>query len=207
MTDTAVGRGSKVLVVSCHPLADSLCNNLCEHVLLRLAERGADVVHLDLYAAGFDPVLSAAERTHYLQSPYPADAVKQETDDLVSAETLVLVFPVWWFGFPAMLKGWFDRVWAPGVAYDHADNGGPIKPRLGKLRHCVAVTTMGTPWWVDRIVMLSPVRRVLARALVGACARQCRFRMLTLYAADGASGRRIDYFKRRIDAVLGLIRY
>ncbi|MCP4320230.1 MAG: NAD(P)H-dependent oxidoreductase [Hyphomicrobiales bacterium] len=205
MTNTAGNPEGRVLVVSCHPLTDSLCKDLCDHVLLRFDERGADVVHLDLYATGFDPVLSAVERMHYHKKPYPTDALKRETDDLVSAETLVLVFPVWWFGFPAMLKGWFDRVWAPGVAYDHADNAGPIKPRLTKLRHCVAVATMGSPWWIDRIVMLRPVRRVLAHALVGACARQCRFRMLTLYRADSASGKNVDRFKRRIDIVLRLI--
>jgi len=55
-----------------------------------------------------------------LQSTFQSGVDAGQIDRLMSAEALVLVFPTWWFGFPAILKGWFDRVWAPGIAYDHA---------------------------------------------------------------------------------------
>ncbi|MEX3011375.1 NAD(P)H-dependent oxidoreductase [Hoeflea sp. TYP-13] len=205
MTETTGSSDANVLVVSCHPLADSLCAQLREHILVHLSKSATNVTHLDLYAAGFDPVLSPDERAGYHAKPYPTDAVGQEAADLSAADILILVFPVWWFGFPAMLKGWFDRVWVPGVAYDHADNAGPIKPRLLKLRQCVAVTTMGSPWWIDRFILFRPVRRILARALIGACAPKCRFNMLTHYAADSADKNSIDRFKGRVDKVLASI--
>ena len=78
----------------------------------------------------------------------------------------MLLFPTWWFGFPAMLKGWFDRVWGPGIAYDHASDLGPIKPRLNNLKKVLVVTTLGSPWWVDRLVMWQPVKRVMKMALL-----------------------------------------
>ena len=80
---------------------------------------------------------------------------------LKEAEALVLLFPNWWFGFPAMLKGWFDRVWGPGIAYDHASDFGPIIPRLDNLKRVLAITTMEAPRWVDRLVMWQPVKRIL----------------------------------------------
>ncbi|MCY6383685.1 NAD(P)H-dependent oxidoreductase [Hoeflea prorocentri] len=191
-----------ILVVSCHPLERSLCRDLCNHVMERIGSSDHRLNHLDLYEAGFDPVLSASERATYKEPQYLSGAVDKQVRALLEADMLILVFPVWWFGFPALLKGWFDRVWAPGIAYDHGENAGPIKPRLMKLRHCVAVTTMGSPWWVDRFVLGRPVRKVLSRAILGACAPKCRFRMLTLYGADAVARRDVEQFKRRIDGVL-----
>jgi putative NADPH-quinone reductase len=112
------------------------------------------------------------------------------------------VFPTWWFGFPAMLKGWFDRVWAPGVAYDHASDLGPIKPRLDRLRRAVAITTLGSPWWVDRFVLRQPVKRVLKLALLGTCAPGCRFEMLSLYQAESLSPGKVNAFRTRIGRAL-----
>lgn len=115
---------------------------------------------------------------------------------------MVLVFPTWWFGFPAILKGWFDRVWAPGVAYDHASDLGPIRSRLGGLRRVLAVTTLGSPWWVDRLVMRRPVRTILKRAIIGACAPKCGFEMLSLYEAEKASQAKVGRFMDRVRAQL-----
>ncbi len=121
----------------------------------------------------------------------------------IHAEAIVLVFPTWWFGFPAILKGWFDRVWAPGVAYDHASDLGPIKPRLGKPRRMLAITTLGSPWWVDLFVLWQPIKRVLRIALLGACARDCRFEMLSLYKAESLAGAKVERFRSKIRATLG----
>jgi len=117
---------------------------------------------------------------------------------LLSAEALVLVFPTWWFGFPAILKGWFDRVWAPGIAYDHASDLGPIKPRLRCLRRALAVTSLGAPWWVDRLVMWQPIKRILSTALIGTCAPDCRFEMLSLYKAEKLASAEVGAFCARI---------
>ena len=114
---------------------------------------------------------------------------------------MVLVFPTWWFGPPAILKGWLDRVWAPGVAYDHAPDYGPIVPRLSDLREMLVVTSLGSPWRVDRLAMGRPVRRIFKTALVGTWAPQCRFRMLSLYKSEDATRQRVERFWRRIERV------
>jgi len=121
---------------------------------------------------------------------------------LLAAEAIVLVFPTWWFGFPAILKGWFDRVWAPGIAYDHADQYGPIKPRLTNLHHMMAVTSLGSPWWVDKFVLRQPVKRVLKTAIVGTCAPKCRLQMLSLYKSEQLSPTQVEQFGVRVERAL-----
>ena len=131
-------------------------------------------------------------------SKFHADDVRAQIARLQEAQALVLVFPTWWFGFPAVLKGWFDRVWAPGYAYTHADDLGAIQPRLKNLRNALAITTLGSPWWVDRLVMWRPVRRILKTALLGTCTSACHFEMLSLYQAERLPEQKARQFRARI---------
>ena len=152
----------------------------------------------DLYIRDFSAALTETERHSYYSGTYSAWQVASQVERLLAAEAIVLLFPTWWFGFPAILKGWFDRVWAPGIAYDHADQYGPIKPRLTRLRHLLVVTSLGSPWWVDRLVLRQPVKRVLKSAIVGTCAPQCRFEMMSLYKSEQLSTGRADRFAARM---------
>ncbi|MGC3963527.1 MAG: NAD(P)H-dependent oxidoreductase [Rhodocyclaceae bacterium] len=129
----------KCLVVIAHPLSDSLCHTLARTAAEALRSQGHEVQIEDLYETEFSPSLTANERRSYYGASFDDADIKPRIAQLTDAEAIVLVFPTWWFGFPAILKGWFDRVWAPGVAYDHASNLGLIKPRLGKLRRMLAV--------------------------------------------------------------------
>lgn len=192
----------KCLLVTAHPLADSLCAHLAAGAARALAEAGHEVVWEDLYGDGFDPALGAAERRSYYGPAYDSAAVAGAAERLLAADALVLVFPTWWFGFPAILKGWFDRVWAPGIAYDHADDLGAIRPRLHKLRRVLAVTTLGSPAWVDRLVLWRPVRRVLKTALLGTCAPACRFQMLSLYRAERLAPETVAAFAGKVARTL-----
>ena len=191
----------KCLVVIAHPDRDSLCHVLAGSAISELSEAGHEVEVEDLYQSGFPPSLTAAERQSYYGPAFDASAVQGEIERLLGSEALVLVFPTWWFGFPAILKGWFDRVWAPGVAYDHASDLGPIKPRLHGLRHALAVTSLGSPWWVDRLIMWQPVKRILATALLGTCAPACKFEMLSLYKAERLTSTEVQAFCLRISKV------
>jgi putative NADPH-quinone reductase len=193
----------RCLVVIAHPLAGSLCHDLARCAIDTLTAAGHAVEVEDLYRDAFPPALTAAERRSYYGPRFDGDAVRQQIGRLRRAEGIVLVFPTWWFGFPAILKGWFDRVWAPGVAYDHASDLGPIKPRLRTLDRMLAVTTLGAARWVDLLGLRQPVRRVLKIALVGACAPRCRFEMLSLYQAEAPEGGRVERFRRRMRKALG----
>ena len=130
------------------------------------------------------------------------EAVGDQAELRAESETLVLVFPTWWFGMPAILKGWIDRVFAPGIAFDHASDFGPIKPRLTNLKKVVVITTLGSPAWIDWLIMRRPVRGILKTAVFGLCAPQAKFRMLSFYQAEHPSGFRIEHFRKRIICAL-----
>jgi putative NADPH-quinone reductase len=192
------------LLVVAHPINDSLCKTLCSHVEHELIQLGHEVVVEDLYAGNFNPLLSEKERETYYSESYDSSGIQEQVERLVDAEALVLLFPTWWFGFPAILKGWFDRVWGPGVAYEHANDYGPIKPKLENLEQVLAITSMGSPWWVDRLVMWQPVKRILKLALMGACAKGSKLQFLTLYNSEKLYEKQISAFKGRIDKALNL---
>ena len=190
------------LIVTTHPLKDSLCKHLARNVINQLESSKHEVVVEDLYVENFSPALTAVERQSYYFEAYDSSGVAAQITRLQDAEALVLLFPTWWFGFPATLKGWFDRVWAPGVAYDHADDHGPIKPRLKNIKRVLVVTTLGSPWWVDHIVMRQPVKRILKIALLGSCTTHCKLQFLSLYESEKPNIKRIRRFERKIEKAL-----
>lgn len=192
----------KCLVVIAHPMPESLCQSLASKAANTLNAAGHEVLIEDLYRNNFAASLTASERSSYYSQGYDSAAVQTEVEHLLSAEALVLCFPTWWFGFPAILKGWFDRVWGPGIAYDHANNLGPIKPRLHGLKKVLVVTTLGSPWWVDRLLMRQPVKRVLKTAILGTCAPNCHFEMLTLYKSERLSDSQVERFSMKVEKAL-----
>ena len=174
----------RILLVLAHPLTDSFAASVAATAKAALEKSGHSVDLLDLYQDGFDPRLTEQERRGYFDTPYGTAAVDAIVARLRAADGLILVFPQWWFNFPAILKGFFDRVFAPGVAFDHEQSGGRIIPRLTKITLFWALTTTGSPWWVVKLYMGNPVRRLLKRGIAAFCARDVQFRMLSLHDMD-----------------------
>ncbi len=191
-----------ILIVKSHPLRKSLCSAFTDHIGSKLTALGHLTVLEDLYEDEFNPVLSGDERESYYEKKYDTSGVDQHVRRLLNADALVLIFPTWWFGFPAILKGWFDRVWAPTIAYDHADDFGPIKPRLEKLKKVLVVTTLGAPWWVDFLIMRKPLQRILKSGVLGACAVNCKLKYLSFYKCEAVDDDRMRSFIRKIDSAL-----
>ena len=128
----------RCLIVLAHPLSDSLNARLADFVRNSLAEAGHQVDWLDLYADGYDPRLTAEERRR-IGMAAPFQIADERIRQIADAETIVLVFPTWWFAMPAILKGWIDRSFVPGIAYHDDGKGGPIRPCTGDapaLRRC-----------------------------------------------------------------------
>ncbi len=191
-----------ILIVTAHPLNDSLCKLLSKHVSDRLKDEGHTVIIEDLYTQDFDPVLTINERKSYYSDSYDLSSVSEQTRRLKEADALILLFPTWWFGFPAILKGWFDRVWGPGIAYNHASDLGAIKPLLDNLQNVLVITTLGSPWWVDRLVMRQPLKRIVKVALLATCAKNSKLKFLSLYNSEKLNPNKISAFKDKIDKAL-----
>jgi putative NADPH-quinone reductase len=131
----------RVLVLHAHPVAESFNGALFREVCTRLAKRGHEVDACDLYAEGFDPVLTRAERLDYHDLARNTANVDAHVERLMKAEALVLSHPVWNFGMPAILKGYLDRVFLPGISFKIVE--GRVKPNLQHIRKVAVVTTYG----------------------------------------------------------------
>lgn len=159
--------------------------------------QGHTVRTLDLYAEGFDPVLQAGGwRAHRAGQPHPAADLSQHLAALHAAEALVLVYPTWWYGLPAMLKGWFDRVWQPGAAFMLEDGVFQLHT-LARLTRFAAVTTYGSPRpFIERIVG-DPARRQLLRGLALQFAPEVSTAWAPIYDVDAKSERRLAQDRAR----------
>ena len=190
---------TRVHLLLAHPLDDSFCAAIAARAERVLTARGHDVDRLDLYSDGFDPRMTASERHHYYAPPAEVDAVEAYVSRLLAAEKLVLIFPQWWFNMPAVLKGWFDRVFQPSVAFDHTPGYGRILPRLERLDSVLAITTLGSPWWAAELYLRNPVRRQLKAGIFGTCAPRARFRMLNCYGTEKIAAAGREAFLARVD--------
>ena len=194
----------RVLVIFAHPLGDSYAATLRDTVVAAL-EAGAHSVDLcDLYQEDFDPILSAQEWRDYENTSENTRAVSRHVERLRHAEGIIFVFPSWWYGMPAILKGYFDRVWLPGVAFEFGPQA--IRPLLMSIRMFGVVTTTGAPEWFTRIYMGNPSRKVLMRGLARlvVAPRAERF-WLALYGMENATDAKrtafIEQVRKRISNV------
>lgn len=173
----------RFLVVYAHPVDDSFHAALHRRVVTSLKEAGHEVDDCDLYAEGFQPVLSREERQAYHTPGANRRFAASDIDRLLACEGLVLVFPTWWSGMPAILKGYFDRVWLPGVAFEVAR--GRTWPLLGNIVRFAVVTSYGSPWWLNKL-MGDPSRRVLMRGIRVLFQKRVRVLWLAKYNMDFA---------------------
>lgn len=129
----------KVLVVIGHQRPGSFCHAIAQTALVELRAAGHEPLYHDLYAEGFDPLLPDQEIPKDTQ---PAPAVQAHCEELRAADGYIVVHPNWWAMPPAILKGWLDRVFRQGVAYEFGPAG-----VIGHLKGKTALvfTTSNTP--------------------------------------------------------------
>jgi putative NADPH-quinone reductase len=175
----------RVLVVYCHPVPDSFCAAVRDATLEAIHAKGCEARIIDLYAEGFEPVMSAAERASYNDGAPQDPALAVHIGHLQWAEALVLVYPTWWYGLPAMLKGWLDRVWTVDVAFALTDQG-KIKPLMPHIEKIAVVTTCGAPWWWS-VIIGQPGRKTILRGMRALCGWRCRTLYLAHYRMDSST--------------------
>ena len=198
-----------VYVVYCHPRPQSFTNAALQRTIAGLQRGGHDVRITDLYGDGFAPELSREEWAARAQF---APAFPPLPDDLVASaellrwcEALVMVYPTWWSGQPGMLKGWVDRVLAPGVAYAYQEGTTQVAPMLTNIKRLVAVTTHGSSKLVNSL-QGEPGKRTLTRAIRSMCSRRCRTTWVALYGIDRASEERRTKFLDRVERTMAALR-
>ena len=132
----------RTLVIYAHPEECSFVGALHVRICERLRARGHEIDDLDLYAERFDPVMSRFTYDHYLNTDANRAEVVVYVERLLTAQALVLVYPVWHDGLPAILKGFIDRVFLPGVIFT-IDENHVFRPALHNIQRLAAVATYG----------------------------------------------------------------
>jgi NAD(P)H dehydrogenase (quinone) len=194
-----------ILLVYCHPNPESFTAVVKAMALEALEQAGHRVDVLDLYEEGFNPVLSRDERAGYHTRGENALPVADHLARLKAAEGLVFIYPTWWYGQPAMLKGWLDRVFIPHETFTMPEGNQPIRGLLPHIRFIAAITSLGSPrwwWWM----MGRPGARVLLTGIKVLCAPRCRTLWLGLHRIDVVGQGAREAFLARVKCEMGQIR-
>mgnify|MGYP001819452600 CR=1 FL=1 len=181
---------TRALVLFAHPCEESFGAALHRTVVDTLTERGWDVDDCDLYAENFQPVLTTEERRGYHDEPANIEPVADYVARLRAADALIFSFPVWNFGYPAILEGFLDRVFLRGVSFKLVD--GKVRPNLINIQKLAAVTTYGGTR-LRAFGAGDPPRRHFTRA-VWHVTRPTKMRYLALYDMNRASQSRRAQF-------------
>ncbi len=197
----------RALVVYCHPDPASFSAAVRDRVLEHLRAAGAEIRLHDLYAMGFQPCLSQSEWRGYLDSPANRAPVADAAADLEWCDTLIFVYPTWWYGLPAMLKGWLDRVLLPDIAFLMPDGVNKnIRPGLARITRLGVFTTCGASRWLTFFVG-APGKRTLLRGVRLICARGCRTAFAAHYLMDSSTSEsraaHLNRVGRAMDRLIG----
>jgi putative NADPH-quinone reductase len=185
-----------------------------------LERAGHQVEIIDLYELhrqGFNPCLSEHEHRDYYEIglDHPDPITRSHIESLAGTEMLVFVYPTWWSGLPAILKGWLDRTFLPEVAFTLAPPDSPIggngrnaaeakqavQPKLGNIRRIVGITTYGSGR--PEVTLLGDGgRRTITRTVRLVCARRCRTTWLGLHSLDTRSAEERAAFLERVESKL-----
>lgn len=197
----------RVLMVYCHPVEGSFNAAVRDRALAALRVAGHQVDLVDLYREGFDPVLSTAERQAYLaDTAWVVARVQRHVDLLKAAEGLLFVYPTWYYGPPAMLKGWLERTWLPDVAFTvPRQKGDKPGPGLRHVRWLGCITTSGSPWWWLQLIR-DPGRMLFVRGLRALMARRCKVTWLQLFSMNNATEGDRTKFLDRVERTLSVVR-
>lgn len=187
----------RTLVVHCHPNPNSFVAAVRDAALMGLRAGGHEVRLTDLYAQGFEPVFTAEEKATHLSDATVSAEIAPHAADLQWCESLVLIYPTWWAGQPAMLKGWIDRVWVNGVAWDFPEGASSLRGRLGNIRRITVVTTHGSSKFINALEG-EPGKRIAMRAIRVLCSRTCRTRWIALYTVDRSTLAKRQQFLQRV---------
>lgn len=159
--------GINHLIVYCNPNPKSL-SSAYRDALVELTEMSANPVNVrDLYNIGFSPVLEMRDFDAVKHGQIPAE-VKVEQDYVMWANLITFVYPVWWAGMPALMKGYIDRVFTKGFAYT-MDDEGHLKGLLGD-KKVVILNNMGFPYaYYEKVGMLDSMKQATDEGIFKFC--------------------------------------
>lgn len=190
----------KVHVIHAHPVETSYNRALFNAVCETLTAKGDEVDALNLYDENFRAAMTRQERLDYHEVPGNlTPEIKPYVDRLRACDKLVFVHPVWNYGYPAILKGYFDRIFLPGVSFVMEGGDTPDKGRLVPGMKNIQKVAYVTSYGGDRFrtwIMGDPPRRLAMRW--GWATFGTRPQYLAFYNMNGATPERLTAFLEKV---------
>lgn len=153
-----------ILIINGHPDKESFCSALAESYKSGALNANSNVKLVHLIDLKFDPILTYGYRKISKLEP---DLI-QIQQDILWADHLVFVYPNWWATFPALLKGFIDRVFVPGFAFKYRENS-PFWDKLLKGKTARLIVTMDTPWWYYWLINKRPGHNAMKIGVLEFC--------------------------------------
>ena len=190
----------KVLIVLAHPDQNSFNHAIADTCLKRLSDNGYDIIFHDLYQEEFDPLL---DKNEIPKDGKVDDMIEWYCAELADCDGIIIVHPNWWGQPPAILKGWIDRVFRPGIAYEFEDGdlGEGIPVGLLRAETALVFNTSNTNADREYTVFKDPLELIWNNCIFDLCGvRRFERRMFRIIVTSDA-----DQRKAWLDEVTGLI--
>jgi putative NADPH-quinone reductase len=158
----------KILVILGHPEKNSFNYAIADTVLKKLSRNNHEVIFHDLVEEGFDPLIQEGEIFRNFKL---SKTIEQHCDDLKSCDGIIIIHPNWWGQPPAVVKGWIDRVFRPGVAYEFlaGDNGEGVPIGLLKAKTAIVFNTSNTAEERENSIFKDPLETIWKNCIFDLC--------------------------------------
>lgn len=157
----------KQLIVFCHPNQMSFCSAIMQKVVETYQSIGDEIVIRDLYKLGFDPILKGKDFEALKSGNLPED-IRTEQNYIRQSDIVTFIYPIWWTGLPALLKGYIDRIFLYGFAYALDENMN-VQPLL-KGKKAIIINTSGAPnEYYDEIGMTKALEMTTDKGIFEFC--------------------------------------
>lgn len=154
----------KILILNGHPGKEGFCYELAKRYKKGAEASGSDVTLINLIDLEFDPVLKFGFGK---ETELEADLVYVQ-EEIKAAEHLVFVYPNWWATFPALLKGFIDRVFLPGFAFKYRENS-PMWDKLLSGKSARMIVTMDSPKWYYSLILRNAGHNAMKKGILEFC--------------------------------------
>lgn len=184
----------KILIILGHPDPGSLNHAIAHAARDDLENAGHEVLFHDLYEEGFPPLLTSEEIP---ESGTIHPVLEAHCEELASADGIVIVHPNWWGQPPAILKGWVDRVFRPGVAYRFEEGDGGEGIPVGLLNACAAVVinTSNTPTAREQAAFGDPLETIWRRCIFDLCGVTNFYRRMFAVVVTSTMDQRLSWIE------------
>jgi len=187
----------KVLIVYSHPGSEGYCPLILQQTVSKLQEKGIEFEILDLYKMKYDPILHESEL--YTKKPFEISKLNLEIQRKIKeSEKLIFIYPVWWGTMPAMSKGFFEKVFTPGFAFNFKA-GVPIKLLKGKAS---VINTRGSPrvatWFLG-----DTANKHITKDILGFFG--IKTKTLSLYGATSLKDSKIEELSKLVDKAIDYV--